>query len=206
MVFSTRLRRSRSSRSKRVRARRTLRSIRLRAVAPRRSYRLNSRSMVPRVRYLEASPFTVETRLSLARRLAPTGTRTARSARVLDVRDVVREVLLVAALVRRGVRVGRLVRGPALAGLRLVVLRFVGLARLELEPEQARHGGESRAWDLRRGSGAARGLGSEGSRSGGTASIRCSAGPWIPAITACTRSSVSRSGVVVTIEIRSPLR
>ena len=66
---------------------------------------------------MEAMPLTVETRLSLARSPAPTGTRTARSARVVVVRDAVREVLLVV----------RLVRVPALAGVRLVV-RLVVLA------------------------------------------------------------------------------
>ncbi len=48
--------------------------------------------------------------------------------------------------------------------------------------------------------------GSEGSRSGATASITCSAWPSITAITAWTRSSVSRSASLVTIEIRSPRR
>ena len=79
-----------------------------------------------RLPYLEASPLTVETTLSRANRVAPTGTSTARSAitcafwtRVLGwVEDVLGDVrrLLAAVL---------LVRVPVDAGLRLVVVRFV---------------------------------------------------------------------------------
>jgi hypothetical protein len=85
------------------------------------------------VLYLDARPLTVETRLSLASRLAPTGTRTARSAmtcacavRVLgSVEDVARAV---ARRVAAGVRLVRaplrVAPAPELAGLRRVVLRL----------------------------------------------------------------------------------
>jgi hypothetical protein len=75
------------------------------------------------VRYLEARPFTVETRLSRASRLAPTGTRTARSAiicacstRVFGCVDV-----LAARPLRRELAAVRVVPALAVAGLRLVV-------------------------------------------------------------------------------------
>jgi hypothetical protein len=90
---------------------------------------------------LEASPLTVETRLSLARRLAPTGTSTARSARTWAwavrvrgcVEDVVRAVLRRVPAAVRLLRVPeralllRVERVPVLAGLRLVVVRLVVL-------------------------------------------------------------------------------
>jgi hypothetical protein len=57
--------------------------------------------------------------LSPASRYAPTGTSTARSTGLALVRDAVRDVLLVL----------RVVRVPALAGLRLVVVRFVVVER-----------------------------------------------------------------------------
>ena len=60
--------------------------------------------------------------------------------------------------------------------------------------------------ERRRRSSAARSCGSDGSRSGATASITCSAWPSITAITACTRSIVARSASAVTTEIRSPRR
>ena len=67
---------------------------------------------------------TVDTRLSLAKRPAPTGTSTARSAIVVDVRDAVREALVVP-----------LVPAPAPVGLRLVVLRLVVVLGF-FEPEE----------------------------------------------------------------------
>ena len=75
---------------------------------------------------MAARPRTVETRLSLASRPAPTGTRTARSAIVVD-REALREVLLALRPVR--VPAVRLVRLAAVAGLRRVVLRLVVVAR-----------------------------------------------------------------------------
>ena len=83
--------------------------------------------------YLDARPLTVETRLSLASRLAPTGTRTARSAmtcacavRVLGwVDDVARAfVRRVGAVVRLVRALLRVVPAPAAAGLRRAVLRL----------------------------------------------------------------------------------
>jgi hypothetical protein len=97
---------------------------------------LSSRSKFERVLYLDASPLTVETRLSLTRRLAPTGTRTALSAitcacadRVLGwVEDVARAfVRRVPAAVRLVVRALLRALVPALAGLRRVVVLRLGV-------------------------------------------------------------------------------
>ena len=86
--------------------------------------------------YLDARPLTVETRLSLASRLAPTGTRTARSAmtcacavRVLGwVEDVARAVVRrVAAGVRLVRALLRVAPAPVLAGLRRAVVLRLGV-------------------------------------------------------------------------------
>jgi hypothetical protein len=74
------------------------------------------------VLYLEAKPLTVETRLSLASRPAPTGTSTARSAIVVE-RAAVRDVLVAVRLDRLvAVRVARL---AVEAGFRGVVVCLV---------------------------------------------------------------------------------
>ena len=97
---------------------------------------MSSRSKFERVLYLDARPLTDETRLSLASRLAPTGTRTARSAIIwarapcaFRVEDVARAfVSRVPAVVRLVVRAPLpVVRALALAGLRRVVVLRLGV-------------------------------------------------------------------------------